>query len=86
MRGILTQLAARRVLLVTSAAHMPRAVKTFEKVWAGSGLELIPVTTDVRSRDRNYFTLSECLPSPGALFSVTKAIKEFAGLLILTIM
>jgi uncharacterized SAM-binding protein YcdF (DUF218 family) len=69
---------ARRVLLVTSAIHMPRALKTFEKAWSGSGIELIPVTTDVEPETPD-FLLKLWIPDASALASVTRIIKEYAG-------
>ena len=43
---VLQKLGAKRVLLVTSGVHMPRALKTFVKIWAGHGPQLIPAVTD----------------------------------------
>ena len=45
---LLSRLGSRRLLLVTSAQHMPRAVKTFAKAWAGSPIQVIPASTDVQ--------------------------------------
>jgi uncharacterized SAM-binding protein YcdF (DUF218 family) len=76
---ILTRLGARRVLLVTSAEHMPRALKTFTKVWANSHIELIPAPTDVDA-GQNASALLLWIPSPNGLLGVTKALKEYAGM------
>ncbi len=63
-----------RVLLVTSAWHLRRAVPQFER----EGFEVIPVGADYRS-------LGSCrgvwcwLPSPGALDATSLALKEFLG-------
>jgi uncharacterized SAM-binding protein YcdF (DUF218 family) len=76
---ILAQLGARRVLLVTSAEHMPRALKTFTKVWANSHIELIPAPTDVDA-GQNASALLLWIPSPNGLLGVTKALKEYAGM------
>jgi uncharacterized SAM-binding protein YcdF (DUF218 family) len=84
-RTLLAQLGANRVLVVTSAQHMSRAVKTFRKVWANSDIELIPAPTDVEiTQTRN--TLLLWIPSPNALVSVSKALKEYAGMAVLDIM
>ncbi len=74
----LRTIGAQKVLLVTSAQHMPRAVKTFQKVWAGAGPELIPASTDVNA---NSITddWKLWLPSLESLLYVTKGVKEFAG-------
>ena len=82
---LLQRLGARRILLVTSAIHMPRAVATFRAVWKGNAIEIIPAATDGSDRPANYFTMWEVLPSLGALEAVTTALKEFAGLLTVTI-
>jgi uncharacterized SAM-binding protein YcdF (DUF218 family) len=85
---VLVALQARRVLLVTSAIHMPRAMKTFEKVWpvGKTGCpELIPVTADVVVLSDGNISLKSFLPAVGALQSVTRALKEFAGMVALAI-
>jgi len=81
-RVVLDRLGVRQVLLVTSAQHMPRAVKTFAKVWGGSGIEVIPASTDVQVAEDTQ-TWKVWLPSLDALLSVTKGLKEFAGMLAL---
>lgn len=78
-------LGAKRVLLVTSAIHMPRAVKTFTKVWSGSGVELVPATTDVEP-ETHRFMVKLWIPDASALAFVTRIIKEYAGGLVLDIM
>jgi uncharacterized SAM-binding protein YcdF (DUF218 family) len=83
-RQILDELGAHRVLLVTSAQHMPRAMKTFAKVWANSDNLLIPAPTDVEVTDKRFSLLS-WIPSPSALIAVTKALKEYAGAAVLGI-
>lgn len=83
-RAILDRLGARRVLLVTSAQHMPRALKTFAKVWANSDNLLIPAPTDVEVVEMRFSAFS-WIPSPSALVGVTKALKEYAGTAVLGI-
>lgn len=75
---IIQALGVRRVLLVTSAAHMPRALKTFTKVWGDSGVEIIPASTDVVLTRLSYGPIS-WIPHAEALETVTIAIKEYAG-------
>jgi uncharacterized SAM-binding protein YcdF (DUF218 family) len=82
---LLQSLNARRVLLVTSAAHMPRAVKTFTKMWGHANIELIPAVTDVRVLPGGEQSVKVWLPSPDSLLSVTKSLKEFAGMAALAI-
>jgi uncharacterized SAM-binding protein YcdF (DUF218 family) len=81
---VLQDLGVRRILLVTSAQHMPRAVTTFKKVWANSTVELIPAGSDSQGAPPPNSWLS-WIPSPNALLSVTKALKEIAGMIGLAI-
>lgn len=74
---ILSQRGARRVLLVTSALHMARALATFRS----AGIEAFPAPTDhqVAAEGRG---LLDGLPSPDALVTFTAALKEQVGLLV----
>jgi uncharacterized SAM-binding protein YcdF (DUF218 family) len=65
-------------LLITSAAHMPRAVATFTRV----GVNLTPAATDVKFVYPMYGGLFDLLPEAGALASTTNAIKELIGLIV----
>lgn len=85
IRAVLERLGARRVLLVTSASHMPRALQTFQRIWAGSNMQVIPATTDVQITDEQT-GLKLWLPSLEALNSVSRGLKEFAGMAALDIM
>ncbi|MCX5946138.1 MAG: YdcF family protein [Cyanobacteria bacterium] len=74
----------RRLLLVTSALHMPRALATFRQ---RSGLEVIPVACDYQLPSRaNYGrptwgnSLKSLLPDAEALSQSTMALKEHIGL------
>ncbi len=65
----------KSALLVTSAAHMPRAMATFRH----AGLPVVASTADVRIVEAaNPF---EWLPDSVALLTTTNAIKEWIGLL-----
>jgi uncharacterized SAM-binding protein YcdF (DUF218 family) len=70
---LLRERQAKRVLLVTSALHMPRARRLFE----AQGLEVIPAATDHEARRR--FTPRDCLPSADALYGSARLIKEWVG-------
>ena len=66
----------KSALLVTSAAHMPRAMATFRRL----GLPVIASTADVRVVEgEDLFAL---LPDSGALIATTNAIKEWIGLFV----
>jgi uncharacterized SAM-binding protein YcdF (DUF218 family) len=84
VREVLREVGTRRVILVTSALHMPRAMKTLQLVWAAEPLEVIPQPTDVQGPDRMQ-SAKVWLPSLDGLQGVTKALKEFAGMAALAI-
>ncbi|MFN2359692.1 MAG: YdcF family protein [Marinobacter sp.] len=73
---ILARRSINRILLVTSALHMPRAVALFE----AQGLDVIPAATDhevtVLPGWRKW------LPDTGALDGSSRAIKEIVGHLV----
>ena len=72
-------LAARglqRILLVTSALHMPRALAHFR----ATGLETIPASTDVEVVPRMEQTVLAWLPDAGALERSSRTFKEYLGL------
>lgn len=65
-----------RILLVTSAYHMPRA----REVFANAGLEVRPFPVDFFvSRDRKV-DIMDFLPSPLGLHETTVALREIYGL------
>jgi uncharacterized SAM-binding protein YcdF (DUF218 family) len=68
----------RTGLLVTSGAHMPRALAAFQKV----GLALTPAATDIRASPPHVSNLLDLLPDADALAGTTSAIKEMIGLLV----
>ena len=67
-------LDASSALLVTSAAHMPRALATFRR----AGLPVEPAPTDVRAVD-DPVDLLDLLPDAGSLAATTGAAKEALG-------
>lgn len=62
-----------RILLVTSALHMRRAVSLFEL----QGLTVIPAATDHEAR--THFSAIDWLPDAGALEGSARAMKEIVG-------
>ena len=74
-KPILDSIGCDDALLVTSAAHMPRAVAAFRSV----GLTVTPVSTDVRAPVRAIPLLLNILPSADALEMTTDAIREWLG-------
>ena len=66
----------RRVLLVTSALHMPRALALFRV----SDFEIIPAPTDFEIYSVNNAHLLRWLPDAQALADSSRAFKEYLGL------
>ena len=71
---ILSQAGARRPILVTSAYHMPRAMKCFHKL----GIDPIPYPTDFKSKIER-FGLPDLMPKTGNLDNSNRAIREYVG-------
>lgn len=63
-------------LLVTSAAHMPRAMAVFRRL----GIPVTASTTDVEVTDALATDLMAWLPDAGALAVTTAAVKEWVGI------
>jgi len=82
-KEILDRKNIKKILLVTSAAHMPRSMSIFEK----QGLNPIPAPADFLVSDRNLvestFTtearILSFFPDTGNLDRTTQAIKEYIG-------
>lgn len=68
---------AKRVLLVTSAYHMPRSVWCFEK----NGVKVFPAPTDYHVSRGIFFAITDFLPSMHALRDSYVALHEYIGLL-----
>jgi len=77
-KRLLEQRKIEQILLVTSAVHMLRALKTFRKM----GINTIPSPTDYRVVDREKFSIFDFLPDAEALSGTTQAIKEYLGLMV----
>ncbi|AGY59239.1 YdcF family protein [Gloeobacter kilaueensis] len=76
--ALLLPQAVRRILLVTSAYHMPRSVAIFRR----AGFEVIPAATDFRSDAIVSDWLLTWLPTAEAMDNSTLALKEWVGLLV----
>ena len=62
-------------LLVTSAAHMKRSVASFAKI----GIDVFPVSADIRVVNKGEITVFDLLPDPMALGMTSSAIREWIG-------
>jgi uncharacterized SAM-binding protein YcdF (DUF218 family) len=73
----------KRVLLVTSAMHMPRSVGVFKR-WCPE-VEFIATPTDFRTTVGTakpwYYRLNSFIPSPGNLLAFSDATHEYLGML-----
>ena len=74
-KNIMDSISCEDALLVTSAAHMPRAAAAFRSV----GLTVTPVSTDVRAPKQVIPILISFLPSADALAMTSSAIREWLG-------
>lgn len=86
-RQLLEEASAGRVLLVTSALHMPRAVALFER----QGLNVVPAPTDYLTTDAEWAYLWQAPPAgqvinllPATKYQgmTTEALKEYIGLVV----
>ena len=75
--ALLAQHDIRRIYLVTSALHMPRAVTWFRH----SGLQVIPVPTDYRLDRSTGLRLDSWLPRAIYLETSSEVSHEYLGLL-----
>jgi uncharacterized SAM-binding protein YcdF (DUF218 family) len=86
VKQILTQRGINRVLLVTSAAHMPRSLQIFQK----QGVDAIPAPTDFlvtqqelqEPQSTPQGRILSGLPEAENLQRFTRALKEYIGILI----
>lgn len=86
VRQVLNPKGIRRILLVTSAMHMPRSRLIFQR----QGFEVIPAPTDFQITDNPpeesppslQAALLNALPDAERLRLTTRAIKEYIGIVI----
>jgi uncharacterized SAM-binding protein YcdF (DUF218 family) len=80
-RQILVKRGITKILLVTSALHMPRSMEIFRKL----DIEAIAAPTDFltvqNSNSKGWGILLDLLPNAESLKNTTNAIKEYIGLL-----
>ena len=66
---------SKRIILVTSAFHMYRAKRLFEK----QGFEVIPYKVDYKANRDNKNTIMDFLPSANNLELTETSIREIIG-------
>ena len=74
-RNAMASINCQEALLVTSAAHMPRAVAAFQ----AAGVSVTPVSTDVRIADTGRLGVLDFLPDVGALQMTSDGLREWVG-------
>ena len=72
IKEILTEDA--KIILVTSAFHMPRA----EKVFKAANINLIPFPVDFQN-SKSKTTMMDFIPSAGSLFDTSHFVREMIG-------
>jgi uncharacterized SAM-binding protein YcdF (DUF218 family) len=78
-RPLLEAMKARRILLVTSGFHMPRAFGVFRKALADTGIEIVPCSADILVTESISPTALSLLPSASALGGTQLALHEHLG-------
>ncbi len=76
-KALLAEHGLARILLVTSASHLPRAFGCFKKV----GIDAIPYPVDFQTKAHPEYRLSTFLPNEGALRKTSALLHEYFGLL-----
>jgi uncharacterized SAM-binding protein YcdF (DUF218 family) len=85
-REILTEKDINKIILVTSASHMPRSIHLFEE----QGFDVIPAPTDYDVTQANWQALRQAsipvqimnlIPNVENLNSITNTMKEYIGIL-----
>lgn len=66
---------SKRVILVTSAYHMPRA----QSLFVAFGVDVIPFPVDFRANTMGSFTVLHVIPGAGSLFKSETVMKELLG-------
>lgn len=74
-RELLEESNCGKPLLVTSAAHMKRSVAAFNRL----GVEVFPVSVDVRVVEVPEYTFMDYVPGADALKMTTDAMREWMG-------
>lgn len=76
-KQVLNEINAKKVILVTSAFHMPRAYAVFKKI----DVDAVPVASNFIIKPKPYDPFS-FIPNVGDLRNSTFAIKEYVGIII----
>jgi len=72
----------RKIILVTSAWHMPRSARLFRK----AGVDFVPFPVDFQIGVNDSLTLLDFLPSAGGLQRTETVVREWYGILFYALM
>jgi uncharacterized SAM-binding protein YcdF (DUF218 family) len=86
VKKIIQQRGIRRILLVTSAMHMPRSLRIFQR----QGIDAIPAPTDFLVSQQEIeepnsspqAIILSLMPDTDRLDRTTRAIKEYIGMVV----
>ncbi|HVU18522.1 MAG TPA: YdcF family protein [Candidatus Didemnitutus sp.] len=79
--ALMKQRGWKKVILVTSAWHMPRAAHLFRK----AGVEFIPFPVDFRHDAERKFSLLDFFPTADSLTATSMVLREWYGLAFYTL-
>lgn len=77
LKRFASQHGLKRVVLVTSAWHMPRAMRLFR----GAGVELVPFPVDYHALPNRTLPYLDWIPNAGALAKTEQALRECYGMM-----
>lgn len=80
-KQILDKINAKKIILVTSALHLPRSMALFKKI----GIDAVPAASDFLATDEKWAPFS-FIPDAGALTYSSFAIKEYLGIVVYWLM
>ncbi len=80
-KQILDKIKAKKIILVTSASHLPRSYGLLKKI----GIDTVPVASDFYVTDEIYNPFS-FIPSIASLTTSSVAIKEHVGIFVYWLM
>ena len=75
-KKICQQKHLQKIILVTSACHLPRSVMLFQR----EDIDVIPYPADYRTSNRNALDVFSFVPSINSLYNTTASFKEYMGI------
>jgi len=77
--ALIRTINAKRILLVTSAAHMPRAMAIFRALLKDTEVTVLPASTDVEGLTDRLHPIGCFFPDAASLYISSQAVKEYLG-------